>query len=201
MKKVILFAIVALMTAPGNIILAFKNPAHTIIKESRDEPLTFYVNITNRQTAKRTFKKSMKKAQKDMLDAYGDSISVDSIMSMLPLSSSTFEVLHRTSRVKCEILVGLDNEIKDFAAELDKSHDTYSQFELNNAADTIYLEGRNKEIAAAFARMMPENSGMAFYYTDEKFILSPGVVMVTYSPKRNVQSLVHFRRRPFRIFF
>ena len=201
MKKVIMFAIVALLAAPGNIIMARKNTVSTIIKETRNEPLTFYVNITNRQTAKRTFKKSMKKAQKDMLDAYGDSISVDSIMSMLPISSSTFEVLHRTSRVKCEILVGLDNEIKDFAAELDNSHDTYSQFELNNAADTIYLEGRNKEIAAAFARMMPENSGMAFYYTNEKFILSPGVVMVTYSPKRNVQSIVHFRRRPFRIFF
>jgi hypothetical protein len=201
MKKVIMFAIVALLAAPGNIIMARKNTASTIIKETRNEPLTFYVNITNRQTAKRTFKKSMKKAQKDMLDAYGDSISVDSIMSMLPISSSTFEVLHRTSRVKCEILVGLDNEIKDFAAELDKSHDTYPQFELNSAADTIYLEGRNKEIAKAFANMMPENSGMAFYYTNEPFVLSPGVVVVTYSPKRNVQSIVHFRRRPFRIFF
>ena len=196
-----MFAIVALLAAPGNIIMARKNTASTIIKETRNEPLTFYVNITNRQTAKRTFKKSMKKAQKDMLDAYGDSISVDSIMSMLPISSSTFEVLHRTSRVKCEILVGLDNEIKDFAAELDKSHDTYPQFELNSAADTIYLEGRNKEIAKAFANMMPENSGMAFYYTNEPFVLSPGVVVVTYSPKRNVQSIVHFRRRPFRIFF
>ncbi len=201
MKKVIMFAIVALLAAPGNIIMARKNTASTIIKETRNEPLTFYVNITNRQTAKRTFKKSMKKAQKDMLDAYGDSISVDSIMSMLPISSSTFKVLHRTSRVKCEILVGLDNEIKDFAAELDKSHDTYPQFELNSAADTIYLEGRNKEIAKAFANMMPENSGMAFYYTNEPFVLSPGVVVVTYSPKRNVQSIVHFRRRPFRIFF
>lgn len=196
-----MFAIVALLAAPGNIIMARKNTASTIIKETRNEPLTFYVNITNRQTAKRTFKKSMKKAQKDMLDAYGDSISVDSIMSMLPISSSTFKVLHRTSRVKCEILVGLDNEIKDFAAELDKSHDTYPQFELNSAADTIYLEGRNKEIAKAFANMMPENSGMAFYYTNEPFVLSPGVVVVTYSPKRNVQSIVHFRRRPFRIFF
>lgn len=200
MKKVIMFAIVALLAAPGNIIMARKNTASTIIKETRNEPLTFYVNITNRQTAKRTFKKSMKKAQKDMLDAYGDSISVDSIMSMLPISSSTFEVLHRTSRVKCEILVGLDNEIKDFAAELDKSFDAYPQFELNSAVDTIYLEGRNKEFAAAFARMMPENSGMAFYYTNESFFC-PGMAMVTYSPKRNVQSIVRVRRRPFRIFF
>ena len=201
MKKVIMFAIVALLAAPGNIIMARKNTVSTIIKETRNEPLTFYVNITNRRTAKRTFKKSMDKIQKDMIKAYGDSISVDSLMNMLPISSSTFDVCHRTSKFKCEILVGLDNEIKDFAAELDNSHDTYSQFELNNAADTIYLEGRNKEIAAAFARMMPENSGMAFYYTNEKFILSPGLVMVTYLPKRNVQSIVHFRRRPFRIFF
>lgn len=196
-----MFAIVALLAAPGNIIMARKNTVSTIIKETRNEPLTFYVNITNRQTAKRTFKKSMKKAQKDMLDAYGDSISVDSIMKMLPMSSSTFEVLHRTSRVKCEILVGLDNEIKDFAAELDKSHDTYSIFELSSAADTIYLEGRNKEIATAFANLLPENSGIAFYYANEPLVLSPGVVVVTYSPKRDVQSITHFRKRPFRIFF
>ena len=201
MKKVILFAIVALLTAPSNIIMARKNTASTLIKETRDEPFTFYVNITNRQTAKRTFKKSMKKAQKDMLNAYGDSVSVDSIMSMLPLSSSTFDNWHKKSRFKCEILVGLNNEVKDFAAELDKSHDTYSQFELSSASDTIYLEGRNKDIAAAFARLLPNNSGMAFYYTNESFFCSPGMAMVTYSPKRNVQSIVHFRRRPFRIFF
>ena len=201
MKKVILFAIVALLTAPGNIIMARKNTASTLIKETRDEPFTFYVNITNRQTAKRTFKKSMKKAQKDMLNAYGDSISADSIMSMLPLSSSTFDVCRRTSKFKCEILVGLNNEVKDFAAELDKSHDSYSQFELSSASDTIYLEGRNKDIAAAFVKLLPENSGMAFYYTNEPFVLSPGVVVVTYSPKRNVQSITHFRKRPFRIFF
>jgi len=201
MKKVILFAIVALLTAPGNIIMARKTTASTLIKETRDEPFTFYVNITNRQTAKRTFKKSMKKAQKDMLNAYGDSISVDSIMSMLPLSSSSFDVSRRTSKFKCEILVGLNNEVKDFAAELDKSHDSYSQFELSSASDTIYLEGRNKDIAAAFVKLLPENSGMAFYYTNEKFVLSPGVVVVTYSPKRNVQSITHFRKRPFRIFF
>ena len=91
--------------------------------------------------------------------------------------------------------------VKDFAAELDKSHDTYSQFELSSASDTIYLEGRNKDIAAAFARLLPNNSGMAFYYTNESFFCSPGLAMVTYSPKRNVQSIVHFRRRPFRIFF
>ena len=75
MKKVILFAIVTLLTAPGNIIMARKNTASTLIKETRDEPLTFYVNITNRRTAKRTFKKSMDKIQKDMII-----ISVDVIM-------------------------------------------------------------------------------------------------------------------------
>ena len=196
-----MFAIVALLAAPGNIIMARKNTASTIIKETRNEPLTFYVNITNRRTAKRTFKKTMDKIQKDMIKAYGDSISVDSIMKMLPMSSSTFDVCHRTSKFKCEILVGLDNEIKDFAAELDKSYDAYPQFELNSAADTIYLEGRNKEIAKAFANMLPDNSGIAFYYTSEPFVLSPGVVVVTYSPKRNVQSITHFRKRPFRIFF
>lgn len=201
MKKVILFAIVALLTAPGNIIMARKNTASTLIKETRDEPLTFYVNITNRRTAKRTFKKSMDKIQKDMIKAYGDSISVDSLMNMLPISSSTFDVCHRTSKFKCEILVGLDNEIQDFAAELDKSHDTYSIFELSSAADTIYLEGRNKEIATAFANLLPENSGIAFYYANEPLVLSPGVVVVTYSPKRDVQSITHFRKRPFRIFF
>ena len=59
MKKVILFAIVALLTAPGNIIMARKNTASTIIKETRDEPFTFYANMTNRHTVRRTYKKSM----------------------------------------------------------------------------------------------------------------------------------------------
>ncbi|MBO7437486.1 MAG: hypothetical protein J6T97_06680 [Bacteroidaceae bacterium] len=201
MKKVILFAIVALLTAPGNIIMARKNTASTIIKETRDEPFTFYANLTNRHTVRRTYKKSMDKLQKEMLEAYGDSISADSIRKMLPFSVGNFDTYHKTSKVKYDIVVAFDSEIKDFAAELDKSHDSYSQFEVNSISDTIYLEGRSKEIAKIILRMMPQNTGISFYYTNESFLCNPGMAVVIYSPDRKVQAIGHFRRRPFRLFF
>lgn len=201
MKKVILFAIVALLTAPGNIIMARKNTASTIIKETRDEPFTFYANMTNRHTVRRTYKKSMDKLQKEMLEAYGDSISADSIRKMLPFSVGNFDTYHKTSKVKYDIVVAFDSEIKDFAAELDKSHDSYSQFEVNSISDTIYLEGRSKEIAKILLRMMPQNTGISFYYTNESFLCNPGTAVVIYSPDRKVQAIAHFRRRPFRLFF
>ena len=201
MKKVILFAIVALLTAPGNIIMARKNTASTIIKETRDEPFTFYANMTNRHTVRRTCKKSMDKLQKEMLEAYGDSISADSIRKMLPFSVGNFDTYHKTSKVKYDIVVAFDSEIKDFAAELDKSHDSYSQFEVNSISDTIYLEGRSKEIAKIILRMMPQNTGISFYYTNESFLCNPGMAVVIYSPDRKVQAIAHFRRRPFRLFF
>ena len=201
MKKVILFAIVALLTAPGNIIMARKNTASTIIKETRDEPFTFYANMTNRHTVRRTYKKSMDKLQKEMLEAYGDSISADSIRKMLPFSVGNFDTYHKTSKVKYDIVVAFDSEIKDFAAELDKSHDSYSQFEVNSISDTIYLEGRSKEIAKTLLRMMPQDAGISFYYTNESFLCNPGMAVVIYSPDRKVQAIAHFRRRPFRLFF
>ena len=201
MKKVILFAIVALLTAPGNIIMARKNTASTIIKETRDEPFTFYANMTNRHTVRRTYKKSMDKLQKEMLEAYGDSISADSIRKMLPFSVGNFDTYHKTSKVKYDIVVAFDSEIKDFAAELDKSHDSYSQFEVNSISDTIYLEGRSKEIAKTLLRMMPQSTGISFYYTNESFLCNPGMAVVIYSPDRKVQAIAHFRRRPFRLFF
>ena len=201
MKKVILFAIVALLTAPGNIIMARKNTASTIIKETRDEPFTFYANMTNRHTVRRTYKKSMDKLQKEMLEAYGDSIPADSIRKMLPFSVGNFDTYHKTSKVKYDIVVAFDSEIKDFAAELDKSHDSYSQFEVNSISDTIYLEGRSKEIAKIILRMMPQNTGISFYYTNESFLCNPGMAVVIYSPDRKVQAIAHFRRRPFRLFF
>jgi hypothetical protein len=201
MKKVILFAIAALLAAPANIIMARKTTASTLIKETRDEPFAFYANMTNRRTFKRTYKKSMAKLQKNILKVYGDSISADSINKMLPFSVDNFDTYHRTSKVKERIVVAFDSEIKDFAAELDKSHDSYSQFEANSLSDTIYLEGRNKELAKILLRMMPQNSGISFYYTNESFLCNPGTAVVIYSPDRKVQSIAHFRRRPFRLFF
>ncbi len=147
MKKVIMFAIVALLAAPGNIIMARKNTVSTIIKETRNEPLTFYVNITNRQTAKRTFKKSMKKAQKDMLDAYGDSISVDSIMSMLQISNS-------------------DNRLKDFDKILGiyNIHGTFSDEPGKVIFDcTDSLTSTQKEsITEHMKRFCPANTTLQF---------------------------------------
>jgi len=201
MKKVILFAIVALLAAPANIILARKTTASTLINETRDEPFAFYANMTNRRTAKRTYKKSMAKLQKNILEVYGDSISADSIRKMLPFSVGDFDTYHKTSKIKYKIVVAIDSEHKDFAAELDKSHDSYSQFEVNSLSDTIYLEGRNKELAKMALRMIPENSGISFYYTNESFLCNPGIAVVLYSPDRKMQTIAHFRRRPFRIFF
>lgn len=199
MKKVILFALITLLAAPANLIMA-ENTAARLIKENRDKKFTFYINLTNRNTAWRTYNKSARKAKKELLEAYGDSISEDSINKMIPNPKGMI-TSKRISKLKGMMLVQYDTLIQDFAAELDKSRDAYCQFEINSIADTILLDGRNKEMAKLILNMLPSKGGASFYYTNEKFTLSPGFAFILYSEDRKLQSIVYIRHRPFRIFF
>ena len=198
MRKKILFALIAILIAPCS-IMARRNTADKLIKENRDNPFTFYVNLTNRTTAKYTYKKSLKKARKDLTDVYGDSISVDSILKLLPLDAHFFDSHKRINKIKGKALISLDtdNQIMDYAAALDSARDTYCMFEISSKADTVMLDGMNKEIAQAMLSMVKEAGGISCYTTPYPF----GFVMVLYSEKRNIQSIVYARRRPFRIFF
>ena len=199
MKKVILFAIIALITAPGNLIMA-GNTVARMIKENRDKEFAFYVNPTNRYTTKHTYNKAVKKARKEMLKAYGDSISEDSINKMLPKPNG-FITSRRISKQKGMMLFAYDSEIHDFAAELDKAHDAYCQFELNSISDTIMLDGKNKEMAKILSNMLPPNGGISFYYTHGAFMFTQGIAVIIYSENRKLQSILYIRNRPFRIFF
>lgn len=199
MKKAILFAIIALITAPGNLIMA-GNTVARMIKENRDKEFAFYVNPTNRYTTKHTYNKAVKKARKEMLKAYGDSISEDSINKMLPKPNG-FITSRRISKQKGMMLFAYDSEIHDFAAELDKAHDAYCQFELNSISDTIMLDDKNKEMAKILSNMLPPNGGVSFYYTHGAFMFTQGIAVIIYSENRKLQSILYIRNRPFRIFF
>lgn len=199
MRKIILFAIIALLTVPGNLTMA-ANTAARMIRENRDKEFAFYVNITNRHTSWHTYNKAARKAKKEMLKAYGDSISEDSINKILPKPDG-YITKRRISKQKGMMLVAYDSEIHDFAAELDKAHDAYCQFELNSMADTIMLDGRNKEMAKLISNMLPPNGGVSFYYTHGSFMLTHGIAIIIYSENRKLQSILYLRNRPFRIFF
>lgn len=197
MRKKILFAIIAILLAPCSTVMARRNAADRLIKENRDTPFTFYVNLTNRATAKHTYKKSLKKIRNELTEAYGDSISVDSVLNYLPLDAHFFDRHQRISKIKCKALITVDDEVKDFAAALDSAHDVYCLYELSSKEDTVMLDGKYKEIAQTMLSMVKDAGGISFYTTPYPF----GFVMVLYSESRKTQSLVYLYRRPFRIIF
>ena len=115
------------------------------------------------------------------------SVQTEATSTAMPLSRS----------MQLSRFPAMDHEIADFAAALDSASDAYCLFELNCKADTVLLDGMNKEIAQTIMSLVKNDAGMSYYTTPYPF----GFVMVLYSERRNIQSIVYARRRPFRIFF
>lgn len=132
-----------------------------------------------------------------MNELYGDSISTDSINNILPLEPHFFDSHIRISKIKCRVLITVDDGFDDFAAVLDSARDAYCLFELSSKADTVMLDGRNKEIAQTMLSMVKDAGGISLYTTPMPF----GYAMILYSENRKTQSLVYLHRRPFRLFF
>jgi len=197
MRKLILFALTTMFIAPGNIVSARGNTVNNFIEENRDKPLTFYVNLTNRHKAKRTYRKSIDKMVADWNNFADDSVSADSILKILPIESVNPK-FNAHGRLKMKFMLTYNDEMQDYTSVFDKANDMWCRFEISDVSDSIMLGQKEQQMVKAFSPLI-EQGGMSVYATHT--MVSDGMAFYFYSEDKKIQAVIYIMKRPFRIFF